>query len=62
MQKRKLTKRERKCMRAASFAVQCSMNDGYEIEYSDRTYRGADPVYTNAGRKIKAGVPYVRTS
>lgn len=62
MQKVKLTKRQRKCMRGASAAVQFSMRNGHEIHASDRTYVGAAAVRDESGRLLKHGVPFVRTS
>lgn len=62
MQKSKLTKRQRKCLRGASSIVQLSLDKGYDIEATDRTYRGAYPVYDQAGRKLRDGLPFVRTS
>lgn len=62
MQKRKLTKRERKCLRAASIIAKYSMEHGADIEATDRTYRGSPAIFDEIGNKVKLGIPYVRTS
>lgn len=63
MQKKKLTKKQRKAQRTPNDMVEYSMRLGDRIDLSDRSYRGKDPVYmeTPMGyRKVRKGVPYVR--